>query len=192
MQCRPGKAEGRLTFDYTVKNHGCAVAYVMEALAGAGSDAAGLVADCGNGDVLIGKLPPPLPRDRRMAVLAVPLVRTVVPGETVAGTLAVRLPLAEQNGYFPELLLREYQALEVSAVRFALGFWAEDASRMTATPIDDSLGLCRLVAPDLTGRVRVIVQRFVTRPITLFRRSDDFPRDVTETAAIFRLPETTS
>jgi hypothetical protein len=119
LSCQPSKAGNKLVFPYRLENEGPEAVYAMHAIPvpGIGADEAAAVVIAGsNSEAIIGKFVPPLPLDRRIAVPLTPLAYHLPAGEAAEGRIEVPLPLAETSPYFPDLTLREYEPVDITAV----------------------------------------------------------------------------
>jgi hypothetical protein len=186
LNCQPCK-EGRfLVFPYEVRNSSTADVYVMHAMpsvkqrGGVGkANAQGLVVAHGPGDnVTLGKLIPPPPTDRRIAVPVVPLARHLAPGKCLDARIEVPLPLAETSPYFQELLLREYDIVDVQGVVLSLGYWFAGVDGLAAMPVDYGPGLFTIVTRDTVHSAKRVSLLFPARGLQLFKRTDKFPRGI--------------
>jgi hypothetical protein len=184
LQCRPGKADGHLVFPYEVTNTGSAPVLVMDAWkrtlpAGGGFAADQQVAEVtlrADGVVILGKYVPALPPNLRIVVPELPLCRLLNPGDTMQGELRIRLPLAEQTPYLPELRLSGYEPVELKGTIFAIGWWPLAQQGLAAAPAAWAPDHY-LVAP--LGRLPpagTAQQRFPTARLEILRRKDGFPR----------------
>jgi hypothetical protein len=186
LSCQPGKEGSCLVFPYEVRNHGTADVYVMDAMPSVerpggkgGINARALVVLHGPGDdVTLGRFIAPLPTDRRLAVPVVPLARHLVPGEVLQGRIEVPLPVAESSPYYPELLLRQYEIIDVQGVAVSIGYWIAGADGLAAMPVDDAPGLFAVVTRNTVRSAKRVSLHFPTRALQLFRRTDQFPRNI--------------
>ena len=186
LTCQPGK-EGRfLVFPYCVQNDSHGVAYVMDAapsVAGPGGKAvanpnAVVVVHGPGGDATIGKFIAPLPSDRRIAMPVIPLARRLAPGEALQGRIEIPVPLAETSPYFAELPLRQYEPVELKAVVLTIGYWLAGTDGLVALPVPYAPEYFSVTLLDSLRSAMVVAQRFPTRQLQLFRRTDHFPRDL--------------
>lgn len=177
LSCQPSRSGGALVFPYRLANDGPGEVYAMQAVTagGAASTAAVIIAGEG-GDAVVGMFVPPLPTDRRIAVPVVPLARRLAAGETLEARLEAALPLAETSPYFPDLTLRQYEAVDIGGVVLTLAYWPVDPSECVARPVAAAPELLSIhpAAPEAVPRI--LTQRFPTRGLQLFRRTDRFPR----------------
>ena len=125
-------------------------------------------------EAVIGK--PPVPTDRRIIVPLPPLVVLLKPGEILERELRVPVPLAETSPYLPDLLLRDYEIVELQAVLFAIGFWPADTPGLYAVPSGYDHDRLAIIGGDPTAGARLASQRFAIRSLRLFKRTDNFPR----------------
>jgi hypothetical protein len=190
LNCQPGKEGNLLTFSYGVENRGPAEAYLMDAIATIDS-ASGLakpnprsvVVLAGPGeDVVVGKFMAPLPTDRRMAVPITPLARRLAAGATLQGRVEVPLPLAETSPYFGDLPLRQYEVAEIKGVILTIGYWLADVDGMAALPLEGAPELFTVTTRNTQRSARHVSQRFPTRALQLLKRTDQFPRSVSDAA----------
>ncbi|HUN42433.1 MAG TPA: hypothetical protein VMU81_19240 [Acetobacteraceae bacterium] len=186
LDCRPGKEGHTLAFPYTIQNRGPGDAYVMDRLpnvhpsTGAvtpGPQAALVVQGPGD-DVTVGVFIAPMPTDRRVAVPVIPLARYLPAGGALEGRLEIPVPLAETSPYFGDLPLRQYEMVEITGLVFCVGYWAAGISGLAALPLEDAPELFTVVTRNTVGSARQLAQRFPTRLLQLFRRTDEFPRGI--------------
>ena len=186
LVCRPGKAGNVLTFPYRLENRGQTGVYVADALPAvdpatrkvSADDQAVTIILRGESEAVIGKIVAPPPADRRIAMPVIPLARLLQPGEALEGELHVRSPLAETSPYFSDLLLRDYEIVDLETVVFTIGFWPVDLTGLHAIRADYDPDRLIIVARDPTAGVKVAWQRFSTKGLQLFKRTDAFPRAI--------------
>ncbi len=135
-----------------------------------------IVMEGDNGDAIIGRFMPPLPTDRRIAVPLTPLARHVPAGGFLEGRIEMPLPLAETSPYFPDLLLRQYEIVDIKGVIVRIGYWPSGTGDLLARPHAEGSDLLRIVAADPLRTGRSVSQRYPTKGLQLFRRTDVFPR----------------
>ncbi len=184
LDCRPGKSGNLLVFPYTLTNNGPGEVYAMHALPGAdpssgearADDRAAIVIAGEGGEVIVGKFIAPLPSDRRIALLVVPLARRLAAGASLEGRIEISLPFAETSPYFPDLTLRRYEIVEVKGVEFSIGYWPSAPERMRAEPCAYAPELFEIEMREPAREARRISRRFPTSGLQLFRRLDAFPR----------------
>ena len=187
LSCKPGREGRTLVFEYALANPGERVIYVQDAVpavdrasrAVRANPAAFSVVHGTTGDAVVGKFVPPMPTAPRPAMAVTPLARRLAPGETLARRLEAPEPLAESSPYFPDLLLREYEVVDIPAVVFAVAYWFEGTIGMAAmpTPYAEGLFSVMLAGGPATG-TKLVSQRFATRGLQVFRRRDAFLRTV--------------
>jgi hypothetical protein len=184
LTCRPGKTGSVLTFDYIIENQGPGEVYAMDAMpsvkrgdptAKANPNAAVVILNA-QGDAIVGKFIAPLPTDKRVAVPVVPLARRVAAGASLQGKIELPLPLAETSPYFPDLLLRQYEALEIKGVVFTIGYWLVGTDNLFAAPVDYAPDLFTILTRNTIQSARSAWQRFPTTGLQLYKRTDAFPR----------------
>jgi hypothetical protein len=186
LSCHPGKEGKVLVFRYKVQNHGTADAYVMDAVTGVDAASGGVrpnpqsvVVLHGPGeDATVGKFIAPLPTDRRIAMPVVPLARRLVPGATLESRLEIPLPFAEASPYFADLPLRQYDIVDIKGVVLSIGYWIAGADGLAALAVEYASELYNIVTRDTVRSARRVSQRFPTRSLQLFRRTDQFPRAI--------------
>jgi hypothetical protein len=181
LSCQPSKSGNTLVFPYRLDNEGPDEVYAMQAVAGFGAQAADMAAviiAAENGDAVIGRFMPPLPADRRIAVPLTPLARRVPVGGFLEGRIEAPLPLAEASPYFPELRLRQYEITEIAGVVLMIAYWVADPSEVIARQLDPASDLLSVYPSSPATVARSATQRFPTRGLQLFRRTDQFPRQV--------------
>jgi hypothetical protein len=134
-------------------------------------------------DATVGRMIPPLPTDRRIAVPVIPLARRIVRGETFEGCIEIPEPLAEVSPYFADLQLRQYEIVRISGVVFSIGYWDADGDGLAALPVEYSPGLFNVVTRNTARSARSVSQRFAARGLQLFKRTDQFPRTLAGASA---------
>ena len=186
LTCRPDRAGNLFTFPYRIENGGAAPIWVMDALPGLDPDSRQarvidqptIVVLQTTGDALVGKFVPPLPTDRDVLAPLTPLAVLLKPGEALERTLTVPSPLAEWSPYLPEALFRTYEAVSVQGLVFAVDCWPFDVAGLAVMPAAYSPGHHGMHGPDPGGAAWRVTQRFPSRNLQLFRRLDEFPREV--------------
>jgi hypothetical protein len=186
MSCRPGRDGGKLIFAYTLDNDGPTDLLVMDATASVdpatrqtrANDQAAVVMFGPDDDAIVGKFAALVPTVRQVAMPVLPLAVRLPRGGTLERRLEVPLPLAETSPYFTDLLLRQYEMVEIRAVSFTIGYWHANAAGLASAPVPYAPGLLVVVAPE-SVRGSVCTQRFSTKGLQLFKRSDGFPRTLT-------------
>jgi hypothetical protein len=131
-----------------------------------------------SGDAIIGKFIPPMPSSLRPAVPLTPLAHRLAAGEAMERRLEASEPLAETSPYLPDLLLRQYEVVDIAAVVFTIAYWVSGGEGFAVMPSPYAKGLFSVV---LTGGapgagMMLVSQRFATRGLQIFRRTDGFPR----------------
>lgn len=185
VQCRPGKAEGHLVFPYEVTNGGPAPVLVMDAwrrrLPAGGFEPDPQLAQVTlrpDGVVVLGKYVPAIPPGLRIVAPELPLCALLKPGETMQREIRLRLPLAEQTPYLPELKLSGYEPFDLKGLIFAVGWWPLAQPGIAAAPAPSAPDY-HMVAP--LGRLPpagAAQQRFPTNKLEILRRRDAFPRAI--------------
>ena len=184
LRCQPSKTGNLLVFQYTLENHGPGEVYPMHALPGVepasgaarANEAAAVVIASDAAEAVIGKFAAPLPADRRIAVPVFPLARRLPAGASLEGRLEIALPLAETSPYYPDLTLRQYEIVDITAVVFTIGYWPAGAEGLSAASIDYAPDLFCVETRDTLRSARRVWQRFPTSGLQLFKRTDTFPR----------------
>ncbi|HKM70048.1 MAG TPA: hypothetical protein VJX94_08305 [Stellaceae bacterium] len=184
LNCRPSKAGNVLMFPYTLENQGSDEVYAMHALPAAdpasgaarANETAAIVIASDNGDAIIGKFAAPLPTDRRIAVAVLPLARRVPAGASLEGRIEIALPLAETSPYFPDLLLRGYEIVEIKGVQLTIGYWLAGRDGLAAIPAEYAPDLFVVVTRNTMRNALRVSRRYPTTGLQLFRRTDAFPR----------------
>jgi hypothetical protein len=184
LSCQPGKDGSSLVFPYSVTNQGTSDAYIMDALASvdttsrsARSNTQWAVVLAGPGDdATIGRMLPPLPTDRRIAMPVIPLARRLARGETWESRIEIPEPLAETSPYYGDLQLRQYEIVHINGVVVSIGYWDTDSDGLAALPVEYAPGLFTVVTRNTVRSARSISQRFPAHGLRLFKRTDQFPR----------------
>jgi hypothetical protein len=183
LTCKPGVEGKTMVFAYQLRNSSHDDAYVMEALASLDNETGAVKANSrlavvlhGPGDdATVGQFIAPSPTDRRIAVTMIPLARRLPPGGVLDGRLEILVPLAETSPYFADLPLRQYDLVEVTGVRLCIGYWMARADGLAALPTEFAPDLFTVVTRNTARSARLASQYFRTRPMQLFRRTDQFP-----------------
>ncbi len=184
--CHPARQGHTFVFEYSLHNPGQRDVYVHDAMtsvnpetkaASANARAMSIIHSPG-GDAIIGKFVPPVPSSVRPALAVIPLAHRLAAGATIERRLEAPEPLAETSPYLPDLLLRQYEVVDIAAVVFVIGYWVSDGDGFGVTPTPYADGMFSVVAAG--GKpgagARLVSQRFATRGLQLFRRTDGFPR----------------
>jgi hypothetical protein len=186
LSCRPGKEGHKLVFDYTLHNPGQLDVYVMDAFptvdratnVTSADENAVCVILSPQGDAIIGKFVPPLPTQLRVAVPLVPLAHRLAPGGTLERHLEISEPLAETSPYLPDLPLRQYQVVDIAGVVFTIAYWLAGTTDIAAVPAPYAPNLLRMMSATAGSGASLVSQRFPTRGLQVFRRTDQFPRSL--------------
>lgn len=181
-----GKSGGHLTFPYQVVNNTSRDILVMDALpwvdpvtkVTSANDQATVVLCRNETEAVVGKFVAPLPTDRFVAPVVMPIAVRLRPHEALEADLRIPLPLAETSCYFADLRLREYEVVELQSVILAICYWPADlpGQRVVAGEFPD--GRLRILAADPAAGAKLVWQRFPTKGLQLFRRTDEFPRSI--------------
>ena len=142
------------------------------------NETAAVVIATDSGDAIIGKFATQLPSDRRIVALLAPLARRLPAGAKLEGRVEIPLPLAETSPYFPDLTLRKYEIVEIKGVIVTIGYWLAETPEMIARPTADVPDLLNILTPNPMGRAKLASQRFPARGLQLFKRTDEFPREL--------------
>jgi hypothetical protein len=186
LSCHPGKEGQLLIFPYEVHNRGSVGVYVMDAAASVDDDAGTPTANLqaivvlhGPGDdATVGKFIAPLPTDRHIAMLVIPLARHLPPGGILEGRVEIPIPLAETSPYFADLPLRQYEVVEIKGVVFSIGYWVIGIDGLAALPTEYAPEQFTVVTRHTVRSAKLVSQRFPVRSLQLFRRTDEFPRAI--------------
>jgi hypothetical protein len=186
LSCRPSKEGKKLVFEYSLHNLSDADVYVMHAILSVdpstkeafADDKAACVILGTNGDALIGKFVAPLPTNLRPAIQMVPMALRLAAGNILARRLEVTEPLAEMSPYLPDLKLRQYEVIDIDAVVFAVSYWVSGAAGIAVAPSPHAPDLFSVIAAKAGVGSALVSQRFQTRGLQVFRRTDQFPRSV--------------
>ena len=193
LTCRPGREGRTLVFEYALANLQGRDVYVHDALpsvnlttrAASANPRAVSVIHSPGGDAIIGKFLPPMPSSFRPAVPVIPLAHRLAPGESMQRRLEAPEPLAETSPYMPDLLLRQYEIADIAAVVFTIGYWisGSDGFCVAPTPYAEGLFSVVMVGGGPGAGTMLVSQRFATRGLQIFRRTDNFPRTIQGTAS---------
>jgi hypothetical protein len=186
LSCQPAKNGSTLVFPYTVENRGSTDVYVMDALPSVdaatrkprSNDQATMVVLGADAYAAVGKFIPPLPTDRRIAVPTTPLARRLRPDASFDNCITVPLPLAEASPYFADLLLRQYEMVDIKGVAFTIGYWVAGSNDVAVMAVEYAPELYSVIPTSTTVKPGLASQRFPTTKLQLFKRSDAFPRDI--------------
>jgi hypothetical protein len=186
LTCRPRRENRRFIFEYVIFNPGERDVYVQDAMpavdrdskAASANQAAVSVIHAPSGDAIVGKYVPPMSANLRPAVPIAPLARLLGSGQSLDRKLEVPEPLAETSPWLPDLLLRQYEITDIPAITFMVGYWVVGDPGFGAMPAPYADGLFRIAfgAGGPAESTRLVNQRFATRGLQIFRRTDDFPR----------------
>lgn len=187
LECRPTREGGALVFPYTIRNASGVAAWVMEGLPSASGEAGdtsapSFVALPDGDEVIIGKLLPPMPTDRKVLFPLAPLAVRLEPGAALESRLAVTLPIVECSAYLPDLPVREHAIAELSGIRLVVAAWPASLPGLAALPSAGRPELHRLAGPPLRALAHLAEARFPVRKLHMLRRLDAFGRDPTEAA----------
>jgi hypothetical protein len=184
LECQPTRVGTKLSFPYTITNHGTTDVYVMDALPSVDPTTRQAVAirdsvviylmNDGRAHILKGIAP--LPTDRAVTVRVIPLAAKLPGGETLSRQLEVPLPLAETSPYFPDLPLRQYELVDISGVLFSVEFLRSTVEGFAALPVDFAPDLYRVSARNTAGMTEPLSISFPTQRLNIMKRSDAFPR----------------
>jgi hypothetical protein len=188
MMCHPQRQGRALVFEYSLFNPGNRDAYVHDAMpaldkagrpAGVNQGAVSVVHGP-SGDAIIGKFIPPMAANPRPSPSLTPLACHLAVGQTMERLLDVPEPLAETSPWAPDLYLRDYEAVEVAAVTFMVGYWVVGDNGFGVIPARFAKGLFSVVFPgdNPSAGTILISQRFATHGLQLLRRKDGFPRSL--------------
>jgi hypothetical protein len=186
LVCKPGKADGKLIFSYQFTNDSSDVVYVVEAMPELDKkskklkpDKDFLVTICGDdGMAIVARTIPPSPAKRALAGPFLPLVSRLAPGASVQRQIAAPLPWAESSPYFPDLPLRQYEAVAVTSTTFAVGFWRASIPGLVAAQSTYAPEFFQFSCPDPAAALQYAHLRFPTSGLEILRRLDDFPRSI--------------
>ena len=186
LNCHPGKEGHCLVFPYRIENRGRTAVYVMDALASVDPESGSPKADtqaivvvqAAGDEAIVGRLIPPSPADRRIAMPVIPLARHLPPGGVIENRIEVPVPLAEVSPYYADLLLRQYQITQLKGVTFAIGYWVDGVDGLIASPVDFAPGLFNITTRQTALGARVVSQHFPTHHLQLLKRTDLFSREV--------------
>jgi hypothetical protein len=118
----------------------------------------------------------PLPPDRDVVVRIIPLAVRLPPGETLARTLELRLPMHEASPYYPDLPVRDYRQVDIAGVELRVEFLRASAEGFAAAPVDGAPDLYRVMARNTVGMTSFVTCRLPARGLTVLRRPDPFTR----------------
>lgn len=180
LACQPSKAGNVLLFPYTLENQGSGDIYAAHALPGgvAPNETAAVVIASDSGEAIVGKFATPLPPDRRIVAPLTPLARRLPAGAKLEGRVEITLPLAETSPYFPDLTLRKYEIVEIKGVIVTIGYWLAETAELIARPAANASDLLTILTADPVRSAKLASQRFPTHGLQLFRRTDQFPREL--------------
>jgi hypothetical protein len=143
LTCAPEKQGERLVFAYSIANGGHADAFVSDA--GMRVDPAARTASADPDAVSIWLSPDryatvlkgvaPLPTDRDVPGVVMPLMLRLAPGARIERTLTLDLPLAEHSFYYSLRNLRDYRLTEIEGVRLAIDVLAKVPPGFAPKPV---------------------------------------------------------
>ena len=113
--------------------------------------------------------------------MALPVVRCLTVGRgrvTGASAPNPQPGSAETSPYFPDLTLRQYEIVEIRGVVLTVGYWRSDTPDLVLRPAVYAPGLLTVVASNPAGHSGRVSQRFPTTGLQLFKRTDQFTREL--------------
>jgi hypothetical protein len=125
-----------------------------------------------DGQLYIGKIVPPLPRDEEVELRVVPFATKVEAGRSYKETLKFPLPVSEYSAYFPAKPDSKYRSATAHSVVFALQF-VNDVKGMEAkpAPLPDALQLSH---PKLLGLIETVRARPEKIEVPVNQRDGNF------------------
>jgi len=140
LTCRSELVSDRLRLHYSVSSRAAADLYVLDASPVAAAQGRDAVADSSSFFVcyrepsagLILKGIAPLPVDRDIKARIIPLGTKVSPGNTLARSVDLSLPLLEQSPYYPPLEPNAYEQVVVATVLLRVQFLRSTAEGFEA------------------------------------------------------------
>lgn len=143
LTCTPEKQGDTIVFTYSVANGGSGEVFVSDA--GTRIDTAARTASADPDAVSVWLLADryamvlkgvaPLPEDRDVPGVVMPLMVRLAPGARIERTLALALPLAEHSPYFSLGNLRDYRLSEIEGMRLAIDVLAKVPPGFAPRPV---------------------------------------------------------
>ena len=143
LTCAPDKQGEVIVFTYSIANGGHTEAYVSDA--GTLIDAKARTASADPDAVSIWLSPDrfatvlkgvaPLPDDRDIPGVVMPLMTRLAPGARLERTLTLALPLAEHSPYYSLANVRDYRLGEIEGMRLAIDVFAKVPPGFTPSPV---------------------------------------------------------
>lgn len=184
LTCSPEKQGDAIVFSYSLANGGHAEAYVSDA--GTRINPAARTASADPDAVTIWLSPDrfatvlkgvaPLPEERDVPGVVMPLMTRLAPGARIERTLSLALPLAEHGPYDSVANLRDYRLSEIEGIRLAIDVFARVPPGFVANPV--------AYAPEhvdigVRGTIPLLTRlscRFPARGLHLMVRTGPYPR----------------
>lgn len=184
LTCAPEKQGESIVFTYSLANGGHGDAFVSDAgmridpkarTASADPDAVAVwLSPDRYATVLKGVAP--LPEERDVPGVVMPLMRRLAPGERLERTLKLALPLAEHSAYYAIGNLRDYRLVEIEGLRLAVDVLAKVPPGFAPAPVP--------YAPEhvdigVRGTLPLLTRlscRFAARGLHLMVRGGAYPR----------------
>jgi hypothetical protein len=77
-----------------------------------------------------------------------------------------------------DLPLRQYEVVDIQGVVISIGYWIAGTDGLAVLPVEYAPELLTVVTRNTIRSARRVSQRFPTRSLQLFKRTDKFPRSL--------------
>jgi hypothetical protein len=184
LTCSPEKQGETIVFSYSIANGGHGEAFVSDA--GTKVDMAARTASADPDAVSIWLSPDkfatvlkgvaPLPEERDVPGLVMPLMVRLAPGARIERTLTLSLPLAEQSSYYSVANLRDYRLGEIEGLRLAVDVLARVPAGFVAKPVAYAPAHVDIGVRGTLPLLTRLSCRFPARGLHMMVRTGAFPR----------------
>jgi len=184
LTCTPEKQGDSIVFSYGIANGGNTEAFVSDA--GTRIDPAARTASADPDAVSVWLSPDrfatvlkgvaPLPEDRDIPGVVMPLMVRLAPGARIERTLTLALPLAEHSPYYSVANLRDYRLAEIEGMRFAVDVLARVPPGFAPAPVAYAPGHVDIGVRGTIPLLTRLSCRFPARGLHLMVRTDAYPR----------------
>lgn len=184
LTCSPEKQGETIVFSYSIANGGRGEAFVSDA--GTRIDPAARTASADPDAVSVWLSPDrfatvlkgvaPLPEERDVPGVVMPLMVRLAPGARIERSLKLELPLAEHSSYYSIANLRDYRLAEIEGLRLAIDVFARVPPGFVPNPVE--------YAPEhvdigVRGTLPLLTRlscRFPARGLQMMVRTGSYPR----------------
>lgn len=184
LTCTPERQGETIIMTYGVANGGTSVAYVSDAgmrvepstrTASADPDQVSIWLTHDRYAKVLKGVPPP-PEDADVLFTIMPLMVALEPGASIARTLILALPLAEQSPYFGVGNLRDYRLAEIEGMVLAIDVFARVPSGFVPRPVSYAPGHVNIGVRGTIPLLTRLSCRFPTRGMQMMVLTHAYPR----------------